>query len=137
MKTPLALTPILAATLLLAACDMPAGTAPMLTGAEWQVADIAGRGVVADSPATLQFMADGTLAGNASCNRLIGSYERDGNALNVTPAGTTMMACAPALMAQERTLLDLLPSVTGYAIDTTGALILSTRAGQTITARRS
>lgn len=92
--------------------------------------------MVDDSPASLQFLPDGRLAGNASCNRLIDSFTRDGEKLAVTPAGTTMMMCPPALMEQERRLLELLPEIKSYKIDGSGALILQTSEGETIKARR-
>lgn len=50
--------------------------------------------------------------------------------------GTTMMACPEALMNQEQKLLSLLAQVKSYAIDTTGALVLTTTDGNTILARR-
>lgn len=109
--------------------------APLL-GREWQIEDIAGGGVIDNSHATLHFMADGRLAGSATCNRIIGSYEATGSALTIAPAGTTMMACPEALMNQERKLLDLLPSVTGFEIDETGALRLVGPDGAILTARR-
>ena len=114
----------------------PPEAAPQLVGAEWVIEDIDGRGVIDDSPAGLQFLANDRLAGNASCNRLIGSFNRDGEALSIAPAGTTMMMCPPALMEQERRLLELLPKVASYAIDGSGALTLRTSDGRTITARQ-
>nr|WP_298378973.1 serine hydrolase [uncultured Halomonas sp.] len=110
--------------------------APQLVGPEWMIEDIAGRGVIDMSPASLQFLPEGRLAGNASCNRLMGSYENTKEELSIALAGTTRMACPEALMNQERRLLDMLPKITRHSIDDTGALILETSAGETITARR-
>lgn len=107
-----------------------------LLGQEWVIENIAGGGVIDDSHATLQFLNDGRLAGSATCNRIIGSYKRAGARLTIKPAGTTMMACPAALMNQERKLLDLLPAIKNWRIDDTGALVLTTGKGQTITARR-
>jgi CubicO group peptidase (beta-lactamase class C family) len=107
-----------------------------LLGREWVIEDIVGSGVVDNSQATLHFFPDGRLAGNASCNRMIGSYEASPGRLTVTLAGATMMACPEALMNQERKLLDWLPTVTSYRIDATGALILMAVDGSTLTARR-
>lgn len=103
---------------------------------EWRVEDIAGAGVIDNSPATLLFSKDFRLSGNASCNRLIASYTVNGNKLTISPAGTTMMACPPALMDQERKLIDLLSTVTHYSIDPTGALTLTSASGKQIVARR-
>lgn len=110
---------------------------PELVGREWLIEYIGERGVIDNSPASLLFMPEGKLAGRASCNRLVGSFDdsEDGT-LSFSPAGTTMMMCAPALMEQEGRLLEMLPKVTTYQIDDTGALILETDNGETITARR-
>ena len=107
-----------------------------LLGQEWVIEDIAGAGVIDNSHATLHFLPNGRLAGSATCNRILGSYETDAAQLRIQPAGTTMMMCPPALMNQERKLLDLLPAIANYRIDTTGALVLSTADGKTILARR-
>lgn len=115
---------------------MAQDAAPQLVGAEWVIEDIAGRGVIDMSPANLIFFPDGRLAGNATCNRLIGSYTDDGEGLSIEPAGTTMMACPDALMEQERRLVNMLRTVKAYRIDDTSALVLETDDGGTITARR-
>ncbi len=111
--------------------------APQLVGREWLIEDIGGRGVIDNSPASLLFTPDGKLAGNASCNRLIGSFDAgEDGALSVEPAGTTMMMCPPALMEQEGRLLAMLPDVVSYRIDDTGALVIETSKGETITGHR-
>ncbi len=107
-----------------------------LLGQEWVIEAIAGAGVIDDSHATLQFLPKGRLAGSATCNRILGSYETQATKLRIQPAGATMMMCPPALMNQERKLLDLLPAITSYQIDKTGALVLSTADGKTLLARR-
>ncbi|MGP1691963.1 MAG: META domain-containing protein [Giesbergeria sp.] len=103
---------------------------------EWAIEHIAGAGVIDNSHATLQFFADGRLAGSATCNRIIGSYTSEGQTLSIAPVGTTMMACPEALMNQEKKLLDLLPKLESYRMDATGALVLRTGYGREILARR-
>ncbi|MFZ1470514.1 MAG: serine hydrolase [Paracoccaceae bacterium] len=115
---------------LMANDDMP------LVGRDWQIEDIAGAGVIDDSHASLRFMVDGRVSGSATCNQIIGSYQTTGADLKFSPLGSTMMACPEALMAQERALLDLLPLVTSYQIDQTGALMLMGPDGVVVTARR-
>ncbi len=110
--------------------------APMLVGREWLIQDIAGMGVIDNSPASLLFLPDGSLAGNTTCNRLIGSYEAADSGLTLGLLGTTMMACPPALADQEQKLLRSLAQVTSFRVDDTGALILKTAQDDTITARR-
>ncbi len=100
------------------------------------IENIANAGVIDNSHAALQFLSDGRLAGSTGCNRMLGSYESDSTKLSIQPAGTTMMACPPALMNQEQKLLKLLPKVASYRIDRTGALELRTVDQQTIVARR-
>lgn len=107
-----------------------------LQAGEWWVEDIAGAGVIDNSPATLLFGSDGRLSGNASCNRLIASYTVEGSKLTIRPTGTTMMACPPALMDQERRLVDLIGTVNRYSIDRTGTLTLDSASGKQIVARR-
>ena len=113
-----------------------ASSLTVLQAGEWKVEDIGGGGVIDNSPATLMFGADGRLSGNASCNRLIAGYTVTNAELTISPTGTTMMACAPALMDQERKLLDLLGKVTSYTIDQDGTLVLKSQSGSRIVARR-
>lgn len=114
---------------------MKTNKSPLL-GQEWVIEDIDGEGVVDNSQATLQFLADGRVTGNATCNRVLGNYTSKGNTLSIEPAATTKMACPDALMNQERKLLDLLPKIRGFQIDDTGALILTTQDKNSILARR-
>ena len=108
-----------------------------LLGAEWRVEDIAGAGVIDRSHVTLKFFEGGRLAGSGGCNRLMGTYESPSRGqVAFQQVGSTMMACPEALMNQERKLLDLLPKITGYAIDPTGALVMATSDGRTVLARR-
>lgn len=107
-----------------------------LLGQEWVIEDIAGEGVIDNSQASLQFLPDGRLAGNGTCNRFFSSYQRNNMQLSIQPAGATMMACPEALMNQEQKLLTMLPTVESYRVDDTGALLLMTTDGKTITARR-
>ena len=134
----------IASVLLLAACATT-GSEPPSTGAassarlqegEWRIEAIGGQGVIDNSRATLVFGSDGRLSGDASCNRLIASYTVQGEKITISPAGLTMMACPPALMDQERKLVDLLRAVSTYSIDGTGALVLRTASGKQVVARR-
>lgn len=97
---------------------------------------IGGNNVIDKSEASFLFMPDGRLAGNASCNRLIGAYTVKENQITFDPTGTTMMSCPEAQMEQERKILDLLPEIESFEIDSTGALVLQTADGPAILARR-
>lgn len=58
----------------------------------------------------------------------------DSAKLRVNDPGLPMMACPPALMDQERRLVEVLNAVESYRIND-GALVLSTHSGATVTAR--
>ena len=108
-----------------------------LAGEEWVIEDIAGGGIIDNSHMTLQFLSDGKLAGSAGCNRMFASYAVDGAQLSIQQVGATRMACPPALMNQERKLLELLPEIRQFRVDASGALILQTAQGAIVVARRS
>lgn len=110
--------------------------ATLLQGPEWVVEDIGGGGIIDRSRVTLNFGADGRLWGRASCNTYQGDYSLTGESLTLAPSATTMMACAPALMDQERKVLDLLARIRTFEVDPTGALILKADDGRTLLARR-
>jgi heat shock protein HslJ len=110
--------------------------ADLLRGAEWVVEDIGGAGIVDRSRATLKFDGDGGLAGRSSCNSYTTTYRLGGEGLAVGRAASTMMACADALMDQERRFLDILQQVQRFDITDDGALLLIDGKGRKITARR-
>lgn len=110
--------------------------AALLQGREWVVEDINGKGIVDPSRTTLAFGADGRVLGRASCNNYFASYTLTGEALTISQAGGTMMACAPALMQQEALFLEILRNVRRFDLGGDGALVLRTDDGRTITARR-
>lgn len=109
---------------------------PALIGREWIIEDIDGRGVIDNSPASLLFGPDGSLSGNATCNRIIGTYEQTGQSIVVTNTGTTMMICPPSLQNQEELLLEIIANIESFSIDDTGALVLHTSNNKSILARR-
>jgi len=110
--------------------------ATLLQGAEWVVEDLRGAGIVDRSRVTLAFAADGRVSGHGSCNRYTASYKLTGEGLTISKAASTRMACAPALMRQERLFFDLLAQVRRFTIDASGALVLHAADGGTIAARR-
>jgi heat shock protein HslJ len=108
----------------------------LLGAGEWRVTQIGGQRVLGKTRPTLQFLADGGLAGNGSCNRFRTSYTLTGEGLTLGPAATTMMACEPPVMAQEQALLRRLEGVGSFDIRPDGALVLKGRDGETLVARR-
>lgn len=109
-----------------------------LPGEEWVVEDISGGGIVDASRVTLVFSDEGQLGGRAGCNSYGTRFATNGERIAVDPRTvSTMMACAPALMEQERKFLDTLPELSEWRIDETGALLLRGESGATLTARRA
>lgn len=105
--------------------------------AEWRVEDIAARGIPDGAEITIDFAADGRIAGRGGCNRYNGAYRLQGTALTIGPLAMTRMACVPALMEVEQRFASALAQVGAARIDDSGALILSDATGAAvITARR-
>lgn len=110
--------------------------AALLQGPAWTVEALDGDGLPERPPATLNFGADGRVAGSASCNRYTAAYVLTGETLSVRGAATTRRACTPALMAQEQRFLAALQSVQRFELDPGGTLRLLGERGRSITARR-
>jgi heat shock protein HslJ/uncharacterized membrane protein len=108
----------------------------LLLGTGWSIAGIDGAALAAGSQPMLTFSPDGSLSGQAPCNRFSGSYSLTGESLTLAPGATTRMACDEAVMAAEREFLAALAGVQGFAIAPDGALLLRAGDGRTIEARR-
>lgn len=97
-------------------------TAITLVGTPWTVTQYnngkqATVSPVLDSTITLEFGADGTVSGNATCNTYNGSYATDGDKLTIGPLATTRMACASdELNAQEMQYLAALQNAATFEI---------------------
>lgn len=114
------------------------GGAPraLLTGPEWVVEDLDSQGIIDRSHMTLLFGANGTVSGSGGCNRHVASY-RLGPGLTILPGRATRMACGAALDLQEQRLFAVLARVDGFAIDATGALVLTEAGSPILRARRA
>ncbi len=88
-----------------------------LAGTTWQVTGINnGRNalvsLVAGSTVTLQFLADGKVAGSAGCNQYTAGYEADGSKLRISaPASTRRLCPDTSVMEQEQAFLKTLEAV--------------------------
>lgn len=93
-----------------------------LVGTPWNVTQYnngnqATVSLVLDSTITLEFGADGTVSGNATCNSYNGSFTTDGDTLTIGPLATTRMACASdELNAQETQYLAALQNAATFEI---------------------
>lgn len=107
----------------------------LLTGRTWVVEDIAGTAPIAGSRLTMEFAADGRVAGSGGCNQWFSGYDWTGEGVTIGQAGATMMACSEPIMAQEQRFFAALARVTGFDVDATGALVLLATEQPILTAR--
>ena len=121
----------LAAALVVTGCgqEQPAEDSQEMTdvtlpGSTWQIEDIDAAGIVDSSMITMQFAADGRVAGSTGCNRYFAGVSLRDDQLSFSQAGSTRRACAPALMDQEQRFLEALQGVTRYRVDEQGLLLL-------------
>lgn len=108
----------------------------LLVGPVWVVEAIGGVAVVDAARATLDFRPDGEVHGGASCNRYSATYTLTGEGLTIAPGATTRMACAEALMDQERRFLAALAEVGRFDLDAGGALSLFAADGRVLISAR-
>jgi len=85
---------------------------------------------------TIPFREGGRIDGLASCNRYLANYELTGEGLTIAGGASTMMACEPSLMEQERRVFDALAAVRRFEIAPDGALVLLADGGPKLIARR-
>jgi putative lipoprotein len=103
----------------------PAPPAPSagLVGTRWTLEDLGGAGVIEEASATLEFPEPGKVAGSGSCNRFFGTVTINGNAISISPLGTTRMACAEAVAMQEVSYIRALQSAERFVLQRTVLLI--------------
>ncbi len=102
----------------------PTASATSLVGTSWVAEDIDGRGVVERAQSTLTFAGPQQIAGRAACNQYFGSLELGNGTLRLKPAGTTRMACPPAVMEQEIRFLSALGAVAAFRFEGGKLLLL-------------
>lgn len=66
---------------------------------------------------TLQVTSDGTFAGSSGCNRYRGAVRTTGDALDVDPINSTLMACEQPVMDQETTFIMMLQDAERFVIE--------------------
>lgn len=96
----------------------------------WQNAHLPdGSIIVANDPAryTLQFDGEGRYTARANCKNVSGLYALEGDSLSLLPDGSIFDTCPDEL--QDPIYLDLLSSVTLYALTVTDELLLETDTG--------
>ncbi len=114
----------------------PSPTPEALTGGEWRVEDIGGRGVIDTARTTIAFDEQGRITGSGGCNSYSGSYELAGDVLTFGPVAATRKACVPAVSDQEHKFFTFLNAPLTVTLTETGALVLTDPQGRSLTARR-
>lgn len=102
-------------------------TAPTqgLLGTAWRLEDLGGASVLDRVQATLEFPQEGKVAGSGSCNRFFGSVEVSGTSIRFGMVGTTQMACADAVGAQESRYFTALGDAERFSLEGSTLLIFA------------
>lgn len=89
---------------------------PDLLDRDWQLTELQGQAVAADSRAFIHFAADGKVWGRSGCNRFSGSWQGSAYRIQVGQLAATMMACAEDKMALEQAFLAQLALADNYTL---------------------
>lgn len=83
----------------------------------WVVTELGASAPIEGTVLTARF-EDGTVAGTAGCNNYFASYTTDGDAIEIGPAGSTLMFCEQpeGAMDQEQAYLALLQSADAFDV---------------------
>lgn len=95
--------------------DRPPAAAPSPVGS-WRLVSLGGKPVPDAIATTMAIAADGKVSGRGGCNGFGGNATLKGRTIRFSRMVSTMMACAPAAMAQERGFLDGLAKVRRWDI---------------------
>jgi len=113
-----------AATLVLTRVAAPE-TPPPLKGTRWTLTALGASAAAVAAPGHVVFDAEGRAAGKSGCNTFGGAYlARPDGAFLAGPMFSTMMACEPARMDQERAVFDAFEAARFWRIEA-AALTLS------------
>ena len=123
--------------LILGGCAAAGADGHRMGGVEWRASDINGIPVGAGARITLRLGDNQSVSGSAGCNSYSGQY-RTMSKMGIRFSGinSTLMACAPEVMDQEKRFLSILNSVEGYSFYSDGGLSLISPDGRAIRFRR-
>lgn len=91
--------------------------APSITDVTWNVQSIAGAPLVEGTQPTLVIGSDGRGGGHGGCNSYFATTAIEGDNITFSAIGSTFMACAEDVMAQERALFDALSATRSHAVE--------------------
>ncbi len=90
--------------------------AQSLKGPTWRAERIMG-GAADRAASTISIAPGSKVGGSGGCNRLMGTATIAGESITFGALGSTRMACAPAVMAQERRFLEALEAARAFRIE--------------------
>jgi heat shock protein HslJ len=79
-----------------------------LSGTEWVLEDLGGRGVADSVQSTIIFKTKDRIVGWGGCNRYFSVIRSDGHSINIGPIGSTRRICPAVVMDQEERFLKAL-----------------------------
>ena len=92
---------------------------------KWELNMLDGQNVMASSPIYIEFLKDNKVAGFIGCNRVTGSYTvMNKTQIKFNQLAATRMMCAPAEMAMETKVLEMLNTTDNFTISE-GKLMLN------------
>jgi len=130
--------PILSLALLLGAAPACATVPPppAFTGEAWVVETIAGEPAAGRRPVTLRFEEGGRMGGQGPCNVYGGNWSITEGRLVVSSVFSTMMACPPPALPQERAMFQVLETARAHHVTPEGTLVIEGGDGAQLVARR-
>ncbi|OBQ60005.1 YbaY family lipoprotein [Mesorhizobium erdmanii] len=100
-------------------------------GQLWVVDYVDGIGAITAPQATFRVSEAGKAGGRGPCNTYFATAKVDGQAIAISDIGSTYMACAPEVMAEEKALFDALAKAASYKVEA-GKLAISGKDGREI-----
>jgi heat shock protein HslJ len=122
---------------LLAGCASGISLDEPIEGPVWRLEQLGGEPVSSTGDPQrdpqLQFDRRGRVSGSGGCNRVSGTFERDGNSLKMGQLASTRMACAdPARSASEAQFFAALQSTASYRLQGPSRMSLLDSGGRTL-----
>jgi len=112
--------------------------APAAPTGIWRLDSLAGQPAEEGVETVIEIGADGALSGSGGCNMITGRAAVEGERIDFGRVASTMMACPPAAMGQERALFHAFEAARRWQIDPAGqTLTLLDEAGAALATFRS
>ena len=113
------------------AAESPVLEPSQLIGPTWRSTHLGEMRMDTDTRAHIFFGNDGSVSGNAGCNRFAGNWELSGGILDLGQLGVTRMGCPEPARSLETAFLEHVATVKS-ATRTGNRLVLKNEAGQPV-----